>query len=379
MKIGLSIIIVCALVGLFIMNVSSFGTRPGKDEKLAFATSKQYNKDKGIFENRRKALIAQVRKRSMSWKVLKEWLRSGEDRIPREPLPEVRPDLTEFLKKSDELKAIWFGHSSFLLNVDGKLILVDPVFGNSAAPFNFLVQRFQRPVLELSELPEIDYILISHDHYDHLDMTSIKFFIDKQVKFITPLGVGSYLKGWGIKATRIIEKDWWQSEKFGDIEFIAAPAQHFSGRDGIHDNETLWASWIIKSNNHKIYFSGDSGYDIHFKEIGEKYGPFDVAFLETGQYNESWKEVHMLPEEAVEAYKDLKAKRYFPVHWGMFELALHAWYEPVERLLNLSKDNDIELVIPKIGQITYMNRDIKLKKWWRTRKSGPIGRSADIN
>ena len=350
----------------FLNACSSFGTRPNELEKENFKKSKHFNAEKGAFENRRPGLIEAMKKRTMSWGMVQDWFKAGMDRVPAGKLPEVRPDIARFLEPSDDLKVIWFGHSSFLLNMDNKVILVDPVFSEAASPVSFMVQRFQKPVLELKELPKIDYLLISHDHYDHLDTESIKFFVDEDITFVTPLGVGSHLRGWGVPSEKIIEKDWWESEKLEGIEFIATPAQHFSGRNGIYDNETLWASWVIKSENHNIYFSGDSGYDTHFKEIGNRFGPFEVAFLETGQYDKKWEEVHMPPEEAVIAFRDLRAKKYFPVHWGMFELALHPWFDPIERIFKLSKEQDLELIAPKIGAIVSINESDGIEKWWES-------------
>ncbi len=306
-----------------------------------------------------------MKDRNYSLSSILEFFSERKDGVPSKKLPEVKPDMELFLKPSNDLKAIWFGHSSFLLNMDGKIILVDPVFSGSASPFSFAVKRFQEPVLNLEELPDIDFLLISHDHYDHLDMKSVEFFRDKGGTFIVPLGVGSHLKGLGIQEGKIIERDWWESIKLDDVEFISAPAQHFSGRGLTDENKTLWASWIVRSPNHNLYFSGDSGYDIHFKEIGEKYGPFDVAFIESGQYNEKWPEVHLLPAQAVRAYHDLKAKKYFPVHWGMFELAYHTWYDPIEKLHKLSKEQNVDLLAPKIGQIVSVKEDHFLEKWWK--------------
>jgi L-ascorbate metabolism protein UlaG (beta-lactamase superfamily) len=350
--------------GSMLTSCSTFGTRLKGEALEKIKTSKNYDNVQNIFVNRKPNIIKEMKKESMNFGVIKEWLFSEKGRVPNYKLPEVKPDLEEFLKESNEIKVIWFGHSTFLLRLDGKTILVDPVFSEYASPIKFMVKRFQNPVLSLEELPEIDYIVISHDHYDHLDMNSIKFFKDKDTTFITPLGVGEHIKGWGIDSSRINERDWWQSYKVGSLEFIATPAQHFSGRDGLHDNETLWASWVIKSEFKSIYFSGDSGYDTHFKDIGNKYGPFDLAFIESGQYNESWKAVHMLPSEAVKAYVDLKANRYFPVHWGMFELSMHTWNDPVIQLDHLSAGNEVNLVIPKLGQMIEVDDSFKLDKWW---------------
>ena len=365
MKWAISLTLIIGILVTTMMGCTTLGSRPTIDAKKQFENSAQYNSERGIFENRRPNLVAEMQDRSMNWSLVKEWFSGGEDRVPSERLPEVKPNLEAFLEGSETFKVIWFGHSSFLLNLDGVTILVDPVFGKAASPFSFMVKRFQEPVLSLEELPEIDYILISHDHYDHLDKTSIQHFVDTETQFITPLGVDSHLEGWGIDENRITERDWWQSINTGGIEFIATPAQHFSGRDGFHSNETLWASWVIRSKNHNIYFSGDSGYDTHFKAIGEAYGPFDIAFIESGQYNESWREVHMLPEESMQAFKDLKADRYFPIHWGMFELAFHSWYEPVERLSILAEERNVELLTPRLGEIVTLDGEGVANNWWR--------------
>ncbi len=323
-------------------------------------------KNKKRYNNRLPHLLSQMNKEAMSFKTLKEWFTDTEKRTPKKPLPEIKPDLNEFLKPCSDLKVIWFGHSTFLLNLLGKIILVDPVFSNNAAPVTFFAKRFQPPVLKLQELPEIDYMIISHDHYDHLDKETMKFFAKKKSKtrILTALGVGNHLTKWGIKRELISEFDWWEGTKLDDIEFIATPAQHFSGRTLRDRNKTLWSSWVIKTANHSIYFSGDSGYDIHFKEIGDKYGPFDIAFMENGQYNQKWRAVHSLPEESVQAYFDLKAKRFFPVHWGMFVLSLHSWREPVDELLRLSKEREVNIVTPILGEIVTVNDNYKNKIWW---------------
>ncbi len=367
MKIFVAIISLGMIIvgGIIMTGCSAFGTKPGKEYEAKFLASRQYNQERKIFLNRRPDLVQEMRKKAFSVSTFVEFFSKGKDRVPTKALPESKPDIQDFLKYSEDIKVIWFGHSTFLLNLSGKIILVDPVFSSSASPFSFMIKRFQNPVLELSELPAIDYIVISHDHYDHLDMESIRFFKNKSTAFIVPLGVSSHLIGWGVDPKRITELDWWQNYNANGVEFIATPAQHFSGRNGIHENTTLWASWVIRTKKHNIYFSGDSGYDSHFKDIGEKLGPFDLAFIENGQYNERWHAVHMLPDESVKAYFDLKAKRYFPVHWGMFELAFHSWYEPILKISEAAQRDGINLISPKLGEAVTVNDQYINEQWWK--------------
>ena len=206
---------------------------------------------------------------------------------PEKHLPEItNSNLKEFQDRQKNIKFIWLGHSTILLSINGKVVLIDPVFSKPASPVSFLVKRFQSPAIPLAKLPVIDYILISHDHYDHLDMETIKHFVEQDVRFVVPLGVGSHLQHWGIDPHKIIELDWWQTEKTGSLVFTAIPAQHYSGRLGpISPMKTLWASWVIKSPTRSVYFSGDSGYHSHYREIGQKHGPFDIVFMDSGQYN----------------------------------------------------------------------------------------------
>jgi L-ascorbate metabolism protein UlaG (beta-lactamase superfamily) len=360
---GAGIIFTLAIVYLAVIS-SALGTRPSTEDRIRFQSSLQFNTAETAFSNRRPELLQEMYKRITFSDYIEALWGGSKDRVPRKKLPDVKPDLATFLKPSDNIKVIWFGHSSLLLNISGKIILIDPVFSGSASPFSFMTQRFQNPALELSELPPIDYIVISHDHYDHLDMKTIQFFKDKNVHFVVPLGVGAHLAGWGINQHNITELDWWRNFSIGDLAFIATPAQHASGRDRIHFNESLWASWIIQNTRQRVYFSGDSGYDTHFKEIGDKYGPFDIAFIENGQYNEKWREVHLLPEETIQAFLDLKAKRLFPVHWGMFNLALHSWYEPIAKTNKAAKEKGIRLVSPKLGEIVEVDDQYENKIWW---------------
>ncbi len=346
MKITLILIAAFAAGGFMMTSCSSFGSSPGIKELGNIADSPNYDKENERFINRRQDDIDSAWKEVQTFGMAKEFLFGGEDlRTPDEYLPQVKPDILEFTKDNDKLKFIWFGHSSLMVRIGDKNILLDPVFSKYASPVYLVNGRFQPPALELEELPEIDYIVISHDHYDHLDMPTIKFFKDKRTKFLTPLAVGSHLRGWGIDSSRITELNWWQDIKFGDINFTCTPSQHFSGR-GFKRNPTLWASWVISNGQYNIYFSGDSGYDTHFKEIGDKLGPFDVAFIENGQYNERWKLIHMIPEHSAQAAIDLKARQMMPIHWGMFNLALHSWYRPAVDIREQADKFNIDLLTP---------------------------------
>lgn len=288
------------------------------------------------------------------------------DRIPKQKLPEVRPDLDIFLSEDEHLKFIWFGHSTILVNMDGKNILIDPIFSNAASPVSFMVKRFQPPVLKLEDLPEIDFVVISHDHYDHLDKETIKFFSGKKTQFIVPLEVSKHLKDWGITDEAISELNWYESVKKDEMTFTATPAQHFSGRTLWDTNSTLWASWVVHGKREKIYFSGDTGYSDHFKTIGEKYGPFDYAFLENGQYNERWPYVHMKPEETIQAMKDINAKKFIPIHWGMFTLSFHPWDEPIQRSYELSLKENVHILTPRLGEMVHGKSDQTFATWWKS-------------
>lgn len=261
---------------------------------------------------------------------------------------------------------IWFGHSSYLLHVDGKNILVDPVLSGNASPIPSGGKAFiGSDVAKVEDLPAIDYLFISHDHYDHMDYKTLKALQPKLGKVISGLGVGSHLEHWGYKPEQIIEEDWWTSINLGDgFTATVTPARHFSGRS-IWTANTLWASYVLQTPNQTIYLGGDSGYDTHFKEIGDKFGPFDLAILENGQYDLSWKYIHMMPEEVVQATKDLQAKVLFPVHSSKFILANHSWYEPLERVSKDALKQEQPIITPLIGEVVELNNtNTQPTYWW---------------
>jgi len=364
---GSIVFLSAVFVGLYLFLRSPvFGARLSNEQLAQLAKSPQFNITTNEFENRRPELFEQMRESSSMIDMLSEWFRRPSDTRPPGLMPEVKPNLDVFPSKDSDVQVIWLGHSTFLLSVSGKIILIDPVFSKSVAPVSFVARRFQAPPISLSELPPVDIVLLSHDHYDHLDMPSIRHFENTSTVFIAPLGVGAHLQRWGIAENRITEKDWWENHEIGDIELIAAPAQHFSGRDGINNNKTLWSSWIIRSDHSNLYFSGDSGYDTHFKIIGDRYGPFDLAFMEVGQYDVRWPTVHLFPEEAVVAASELRAERILPIHWGMFELAFHSWNEPVTRLEKALNGKQIQLVSPQLGETITLSDQIATTRWWNS-------------
>jgi len=267
-------------------------------------------------------------------------------------------------KGSDQLNVTWLGHSSLMINIDGYKILTDPVFEKRVSIFG--PTRFNGDVpLDIRLIPKIDAVIISHDHYDHLNKYTVQRLIDKSNKFVVPLAVGSLLIDWGVPPGKIVELDWWQEHRIDHNLMVAAtPAQHFSGRGITDRNKTLWASWVIKTPFHKIFFSGDSGYFGGFSQIGDKYGPFDMTFIECGAYGEGWPKVHMFPEQTVQAHLDLKGKVLHPIHWGTFNLAMHPWYEPMARLTTAANSKNVKTATPIVGETTVFAGRIPSARWW---------------
>lgn len=333
-----------------------------------FKHSPNYSITKKRFQNKDQASVEHQQKQLGLKKGLEvglKMLKGKKALSPKVKLPEIKPNLKEFVKPNSSLKFIWIGHSTFLVNIDGKVILFDPVFSDYAFSFDIMVKRFQAPILSLDELPKLDYIVLSHNHYDHLDEKTMRYFKNHKTPFLVPLGLTEDLVKWGIKPELITEFDWGESKTEGSLTFIFESAQHFSGRNLFDRNKTLWGSWIVKGENENLYFSGDGGYNSHFKEIGDKYGPFDVTFIENGQYNEMWSKIHMLPHETIQAHLDLRGKKFVPVHWGMFILSLHHWTEPVEITYQLAKEKNIPFLSPLYGEIVSIDEKKEFKAWWK--------------
>ena len=355
--------VMSGFLGLLSVVWPELGTEPTGEHAKKIALSPNYDSQTGRFVNRNQVDYDKMQD-SFDYKALmKKQIFGKEIREPLQPLPQEKPDLTQFLT-AEKMTYHWLGHSTILLRLDGLTLLIDPVFTN-AAPIPWAVQRFQEPVLLMDELPDVDLILISHDHYDHLDRKSIQHFVDTQTQFIVPLGISSHLIGWGISADRITELDWWDEISFSGLRLACTPSQHFSGRLGPRGNTTLWASWVVMGQEERFYFSGDSGYDIHFETIGEKYGPFDVAFMESGQYNPIWPMSHMFPEESMQASIDLSAKKIQPIHWGVFALSTHDWFDPPQRMATVAEEKELELLTPIIGEAVVVSEEKKFSYWWK--------------
>lgn len=257
------------------------------------------------------------------------------------------------------------GHSTILLKLDGGFWLTDPVFSERASPFQWLgPQRFHQPPISIEELPALKGVILSHDHYDHLDHAAVLALAAKTEHFLAPLGVGDTLVKWGVPAAKMQQLDWWQSTAVDGVRLTATPAQHFSGRGLSDGNKTLWASWVIRAGGQRIFFSGDTGYFKGFKEIGDKYGPFDLTMLETGAYDPQWPDIHMQPEETMQAHIDLRGKLLMPIHNGTFDLAMHAWNEPFDRISALAEQRGQVLATPEIGQQLNLRHIPATGKWW---------------
>lgn len=258
------------------------------------------------------------------------------------------------------------GHSTVLMKLSGKYILTDPMFSERTSPVQWAgPKRFHAVPIDVTNLPPIHTVIISHDHYDHLDEGSIKRLVNITKHFVVPLGLGKYLQDWGVASENIHEMDWWQSTQFGEFTFTSTPSQHFSGRGLFNRNSTLWSSWVIDSPNQRIFFSGDSGYFEGFKTIGEKYGPFDLTIMENGAYNPDWAKVHMFPAESVQAHMDLKGKAMLPVHNGTFKLAFHHWKAPLEDVTRIAQDQGQLVQTPIMGEQVIVDQPKWYKTWWR--------------
>lgn len=283
---------------------------------------------------------------------------------PHHAVPSIHTDLRKIPKDEDVF--VWLGHSSYFMQISGVSFLIDPVLSKFGSPFKFFNKAFKgADIFKPEDIPDIDYLIITHDHYDHLDYPTVKAIQKRVQNVILPLGVGAHFERWGYAESQLLEENWGAVlELKNNIKITFTPARHFSGRK-FSRNNTLWTSYVLETPASKIFLGGDSGYDTHFKTIGDTYGPFDYAILENGQYNPAWKYIHALPEDVIQASLDIRAKNIIPVHSGKFALALHPWNEPLQKVTTLGKEKNLNILTPKIGEILDLHQsDKKFQKWW---------------
>lgn len=313
-------------------------------------------------------ILSGLRDTNASMPSLSDFLCGGERRVPRGPLPSTNPLEAWRKTPSSGLRATWLGHSTVLIEIGGLRVLTDPVWGPRASPSRLAgPKRFQPVPVSLDEMPPVDVVIVSHDHYDHLDYPTIRELAKRNVPFVTSLGVGAHLEAWGVNPQLITELDWWESHRpaGGALAVTAAPSQHFSGR-GLQDrNTTLWSSFVIRSQRHAVFFSGDTGLTSEYQLIRDRLGPFDLVMLEVGAFHPAWGDIHLGPQNALKALALLGGGAFLPVHWGTFSLAMHAWDQPAEELLRLGEKAGAQLVMPRLGEAVEPEHAARAQAWWR--------------
>ncbi len=331
----------------------AFGGAPSDKTLARMRASKQFHDDH--FENAEPTHLMQS---GDYWKTTKAWIGGDEMRTPNCPLPLEKPNF------GHDLAVTWFGHSSTLIELDGVNILTDPNWSERASPSTVVgPRRFHPPVIPIADLPRLDAVIISHEHYDHLDMRSIRALATRGVTFHVPLGIGAHLATWDVPEGQIVEHDWWEPATIKGVRITSTPARHFNGRGVPGRIGALWTSWSLVGPRHRVFFSGDTGFTESFREIAKREGPFDLALFEIGQHHPSWGDIHLGPIGALDAHAMLGAKVLFPIHWSTFELALHAWSEPAETLFVEAAKRGTAIATPRLGQ-TYAP-GASTTPWWR--------------
>ena len=361
MYILLTIGFLVSLTTVVVISQARFGKLPSGEHLSRIKNSPNYKN--GSFQN---LSYTPVMPEDVSiFKVMKDGLFNRSKRnTPKDPLPSRKTDLKSLDPEKDVL--VWFGHSSYFMQIDGKKMLVYPVFYGNASPFSFAVKSFNgSDVYTPDDFPDLDYLFITHDHWDHLDFETVVKLKPKVDKIITGLGTGAHLARWGFDSNSVIELDW-NEKSIPDSGFLVTytPGRHFSGR-GFKRNKSMWGAFVLETPNKKVFIGGDSGYDTHFAKIGAEHGPFDLALLECGQYNDYWKYIHLMPEQTVQAAIELKAKVMMPVHWAKFALAYHAWDEPIERVTKEAQRLNVPVLHPMIGELNDLNNFGVQAEWWK--------------
>ncbi|MDF2930945.1 MAG: fold metallo-hydrolase [Chryseobacterium sp.] len=357
------IIALIAVLTFIVLSQQVFGTKP-KGKRLERMLKSEHYRNKQ-FQNL--SYTPSLAEGYSMPKVMYDFFFKKKDPFlkPHHNVPAIHTDLKNLPKDEDVF--IWMGHSSYYIQSDGVSFLIDPVLSSYGSPFKFFNKAFAgADLFKPEDIPNVDYLVITHDHYDHLDYPTVKAIRSKVEKVIMPLGVGAHFERWGYHENQLLEEEWGAVlELKNDIKITFTPARHFSGRK-LHRNNTLWTSYVLETATKKLFLGGDSGYDTHFKMIGEKYGPFDYAIMENGQYNAAWKYIHSLPEDVIQASLDIKAKNIIPVHSGKFALALHPWNEPLQKVTTLGQEKNMNILTPKIGEVLDLNKnDYQFSVWWK--------------
>ena len=364
-RIALGIFIVIALIVIILLHstewLASLGGRVAGERLARAQKSPQFVN--GKFRNREVSRAARTSNREM----LRRQFLGDEVRHPVKPVPVVSRQASDFATPPATGLRAWIGWSSMLVEIDGRTVLTDPIWSKRCSPSTLIgPARFHAPPIALEDLPRIDAVVISHDHYDHLDMPTVRTLGAKGTHFFVPLGVGAHFERWGIAAAQVHELDWNESLNWNGLSITATPARHYSGRNPRHQRETLWASWVIKGPRHRFFFSGDSGYSDQFRAIGAAHGPFDLTLIKIGASDPSWAEIHMTPEEAVRVHGDVRGKVMIPVHWATFNLGFHEWGEPPDRAIAAAEKAGVTLVVPRPGAFVEPDRTLPAREvWWR--------------
>lgn len=344
------------------MFFKQFGGKVSKELEAQYQQSPNWKN--GSFQNLEDVQVVMPFSKFPS--IIYKQLSSNKNKFPSPPIPVLPFDKSAFLAPSERAKFIWYGHSAILLRMQGKTMLIDPMLGPDTTPIAPIPsKRFSENTLSIiDDFPTIDVMMLTHDHYDHLDYASIQKLKSKTKKYFVALGVKRHLVSWGVSPKLITEFDWWDHQVLDSLKISFTPTQHFSGRGLMDRQKTLWGGWVFKTPTENIWFSGDGGYNDHFKKIGEKLGPFDFAFMECGQYNDDWRPVHLFPDESVFAAIDAKVQKAIPVHWAGFSLSYqHTWSEPAEVFIKVAEEKNLPYVLPGIGQLFDTAFDGK-EKWW---------------
>ncbi|MGL1861409.1 MAG: MBL fold metallo-hydrolase [Pseudodesulfovibrio sp.] len=353
---GITTALLLLTLAVGLIACAAMGDSPGKEQADMYNTSTNYQ-DKTFINA---TPVNMEMEEGMFSMAAKFFLTNG--RKPQNKLPMKSLSAADFPDTPGELQVTWLGHSTTILEIEGVRLLIDPVFDN-ASPVPFTVNRFQDSPIARKDLPRIDAVVISHDHYDHLEMKTIKELIPRVPLFIVPLGVGAHLKKWGCPPAQIIELDWWQGHWINNVEVIATPSRHFSGR-GIRDRfKTLWASYVFKGKKRNAFYSGDGGYDPRFEEIGKRFGPFDLTMIEVGAWDKSWPDVHLTPKQAITAHQKLGGKYMLPIHWAAYDLAFHNWDEPIRLATQYAEENSVDLLTPQMGELCAPGKTTH-SPWW---------------